>query len=846
MFNSCSCPLYYALIFMYTEHYIGHYLIYSKLINQMKSFLIDETIRRLQNNNNANKFNQIKHNLRESEVNQILHVLDSTSIKSEDEVSQILSAFMGFGLLKEVFCMLKSLTLTKDFFISMLYNTKVKRFNKSDEILIFNQKNSNFYLVLKGGVSVFSVFELNCLLTDEEYMKYVKILSSYLEISLLKYCIDRNESKFPLSKINSLFEKLEETGNMNPELNLKRKLFKKSEKKLIKIDEDENSSSIDRLFQIRISLKAPSISSYESPSKQRKVSVPNINNNCHHTSYVSMLKNGIKSYYSNMKLEVGKILDGKRNLTPHDLMKELDIYKILENALTSKEQSTRKRFKDDYKEYNLPAYFLVADLQRGWHFGESTFFNKSQISQLYCLANEHDTIVLSINQMFYRSSFEEKVTTILNKLAYRLVRCILFKEFYEQEVIHKLYNYFEFINLDANQILFTQGDLSDHIYFIINGQLSLNLTASPMNLSNFTINSQSVLNKDPGMGLSSLSDLGTDPQSYKYKIVSEDSLIGLQDTTYLPQFMLDPIEFGSIMNLENAYNALSINFLNQPVKWYFTATSISQECRLLKISKKILNSLQISKRISNNIKEEYKSMTINLINRINEILISAVLVPSKTTRKHISKSISKQMPQCTKSTSYIQSLPGLNLSSLRFDSICTEKQNFIDLKTQRTAFDKKAKETGSMTKSANMTNQPESHNRNFLLSIDSLDLLRTIDEKNTTFRKFTLENAFSTMDNAYDSDTRGMSDRLLCPNISTSNNLYSRKEDCFAQLKKELEVRQISKNKNLLTKKIKLSNISSQDIMLLKQHKQKQKDKQKKLGLKSLQASILPTLKSQK
>ena len=60
------------------------------------------------------------------------------------------------------------------------------------KLIIKGEIYDNYYLILKGNVSVLIVKEIKMLLSEEEYINYLRILNYYDETEIFSKCLSKN------------------------------------------------------------------------------------------------------------------------------------------------------------------------------------------------------------------------------------------------------------------------------------------------------------------------------------------------------------------------------------------------------------------------------------------------------------------------------------------------------------------------------------------------------------------------------------------------------------------------------------------------------------------------------
>lgn len=154
-----------------------------------------------QSNENSNSKQETGNN-NQSDYNSIISILQKTTFKNLKEINIIksyLSTLHGLNqfLIKEMNnekeCINYSLNMISSYI-------KMKNFFKSSFLMKFNEKNENFYVILKGKVEVISISHELVNMSKDEYKKYLIKLIEMEEYEAYKVCLALNNKIFKINK----------------------------------------------------------------------------------------------------------------------------------------------------------------------------------------------------------------------------------------------------------------------------------------------------------------------------------------------------------------------------------------------------------------------------------------------------------------------------------------------------------------------------------------------------------------------------------------------------------------------------------------------------------------------
>ena len=291
--------------------------------------------------------------------------------------------------------------------------SKIMRYQKNiknDLIIQYGDKGNDFYIILKGFISIlvpkYSIYYMD----EEEFILHLLKLRQYNQNELIIQCLRQNALIFsiPTERFDDLLFDLQNK-------NKKRYFFKKS---IIK--------------------KAKEVYEY------------------------------INNHINNKNI---------KNISPEDYIALLEVDEAIKKntyKLThlNKLNIDFDKKDEDKKLTKIPNYVVVSKFGTGETFGELALehLNKKRMATIITLSDCHFAV---IDKREYNELIKDSVNKSKNKFYNLIYTYKIFDSISYMSFDKKYYNYFRYLKMKQNEILFNEGDSCDEVYFILNGEYEL-------------------------------------------------------------------------------------------------------------------------------------------------------------------------------------------------------------------------------------------------------------------------------------------------------------------------------------------------------------------------------------
>ena len=309
-----------------------------------------------------------------------------------------------------------------------------QKYNKNDLIYEYGQKIDDIYIILNGNVTILAPKIKEYYMNEEEFILYLLKLRKNNQKELLNLCIKYNAGIF----------------SFNSEL-LSDFLFNLEKNKKKIGDIFNNEKIIDEAYDVIKFMRLKR----------------NINNK------------KIKNYQP------------EKYLSLSDIDEVIKIHSEKIKNKISHENSTES-IENERKLVKLLIFEQISILNKGEIFGENSIEsvnskkNQTVISLLDC-------DLVKINKINYNDLMKVSLAKLKNKFYNLILTYKIFTNIPYASFDKKYYNYFKYIKLTKNQLLFKEGDICDKIYFISNGEYELFVDINIQEINKIIIRLKSIV-----------------------------------------------------------------------------------------------------------------------------------------------------------------------------------------------------------------------------------------------------------------------------------------------------------------------------------------------------------------
>ena len=345
---------------------------------------------------------------------------------------------------------------------------KLRKVKKHELILKEGERGQEFFLLLRGKISILTPKINEYYMTDEEYISYLFQLRLKDQNELIQKCITLNQSTYAISEddFDSFVENLSLGKTINISYSKNKNLVKKS-KEIV-----------------------------EFISKQKK-------------NFESLYNNGINKKETIISPEEYII----QNTVPDEIIKNtLSIYNYLKSlesggrASTPEEEETneknKKNEKKDYKDLLsnrnkilIPSHEIFGELETGSYFGEKALEEKGNGKRHATLIAIEDSYIGSIDKKDYFFLLHYFIENADNKYINFIPTFYIFKNMSLLAWEKKYITFFLNKVYDKDYLLLKEGESIDQMFFTYEGEYELSANKNLIEVNELIINYKKIMKK---------------------------------------------------------------------------------------------------------------------------------------------------------------------------------------------------------------------------------------------------------------------------------------------------------------------------------------------------------------
>ena len=282
---------------------------------------------------------------------------------------------------------------------------------KNDLIIQYGDKGNDFYIILKGNINILVPKYSLYYMDEEEFILHLLKLRKYNQNELIIQCLRCNALNFaiPTERLDDLI------------LDLQKK------------------KSNYYLYKKTIINKAKEVYEYINKNENSNKNIKNISPEDYIALFEvdeSIKKNTSKLIHlSNLKIEFDK-KDEDKKLT------------------------------------KIPNYEIVAKFGTGDTFGELALEHMNK-KRMATIITSSDCDFAVIDKIEYNELIKDSINKSKDKFYNLIYKYKIFDSISTISFDKKYYNYFRYLKMKKNEILFNEGDPCDDVYFILNGEYEL-------------------------------------------------------------------------------------------------------------------------------------------------------------------------------------------------------------------------------------------------------------------------------------------------------------------------------------------------------------------------------------
>ena len=423
----------------------------------------------------------------------------------------------------------------RDIFSSLSFTLKHKFIEKNKIIYKYNDDIDNFYLILKGKVTILVPNEEYVKLNQIEYFLYLLNLRKYNEKALLIKTLNKNNDMYPMNEksfdiwIKRAYLTINKYNiKMNNKYKIESKFGSIKRKSLYNNKNNipqylKNTSPIKNVntFQPRKSFLSNNLKNILPFETKEEIDfVLTIQNQIIETFKFIDKNKIIKNYFQNFERENEKI-------SCEDYIKRIKPIKI---------ENDKSLFSIEKKDILISNYFIAEILNEGEKFGEGlsdiNYFNNSK--RIETVITSKDTDLGYFNMIYFDDNLKEiSEKTRKDKMNF-LLSLTLFKNNDQYNNLRNYTNYFKRKICKYKEILYSENESYEKkhlIYFIQNGEFETKANKSLYEIDQI-LKCSSYKNK-----LSYINDLENIKEYYikreiKLETFGVNDIIGLSDCVY--------------------------------------------------------------------------------------------------------------------------------------------------------------------------------------------------------------------------------------------------------------------------------------------------------------------------
>ena len=315
-----------------------------------------------------------------------------------------------------------------------------KQFKKNEILFHYGDYCDQCFFFLKGKVSLLTVKEQECMMTLNQYAKYLNQLEQVQEYELIKKIIE----------VNKIY---------------------KNEPVVNKI-----KSHVDKKIQKEIASKTKQSKNI---TKNQDYASIEINPNFQFTAMIMPSKGLIQD---NELIDINSYIN---RIIPPFLIKKNDT-KIIRRKTTRKNSTSEISTPNKVIFYE---YYLFKQINNFELIGNVSLEEHISLNREYTAICDEDSEILFLdvnNFIKYEKLYEE---TIYNKNLSAILDVSFFRDINKDYFKEKLFEHFNLYHYNIGDMIFNQNDKRKYVYFIKSGEIELNMNASIFDI-NYIINNK--------------------------------------------------------------------------------------------------------------------------------------------------------------------------------------------------------------------------------------------------------------------------------------------------------------------------------------------------------------------
>ena len=345
---------------------------------------------------------------------------------------------------------------------------KLKKIKKHQVILNEGEKGKEFYLLLRGKISVLTPKINEYYMTEEEYILYLFQLRLKDQNELIQKCISLNQSTYAISEDD--FDSFVENLSLGKSINVsysKNKILVKKAKEIFQFI-SEQKKNFESLYNNGITKKEIIISPEDYIIQN---TVPD-----------HIIKNTISIYNYLKHLE-----SGGRTGTPD----EEDFYE--ENKKNSKKDN--KELLSNRNKILIPSHEIFGDLETGSYFGEKALEEKGNGKRHATLIAAEESYIGSIDKKNYFFLIHYFIENAENKYFNFIPNFYIFKNMSLMAWEKKYITFFLNKVYDKDYLLLKEGESTDQMFFTYQGEYELTANKNLIEVNELIIHFKKIMKK---------------------------------------------------------------------------------------------------------------------------------------------------------------------------------------------------------------------------------------------------------------------------------------------------------------------------------------------------------------
>ena len=345
---------------------------------------------------------------------------------------------------------------------------KLKKVKKNEVILNEGERGKEFYLLLRGKISVLTPKINEYYMTEEEYISYLFQLRLKDQNELIQKCISLNQSTYAISEddFDSFVEDLSYGKTINVSYSKNKVLVKKA-KEIFKFI-SEQKKNFESIYNHGINKKEIIISPEEYIIQN---TVPD-----------EIIKNTLSIYNYLKHLE-----SGGRIGTPDE---------------EDSSEESKRNSKDDNKELIanrnkilIPSHEIFGDLETGSYFGEKALEEKGNGKRHATLIAVEDSFIGCIDKKDYFFLMHYFIENAENKYFNFIPNFYIFKNMSLMAWEKKYMTFFLNKVYDKDYLLLKEGESIDQMFFTYQGEYELTANKNLIEVNELIIHFKKIMKK---------------------------------------------------------------------------------------------------------------------------------------------------------------------------------------------------------------------------------------------------------------------------------------------------------------------------------------------------------------